>query len=109
MLLGKLVVFQRDLRTKRASHARFSRTMAKTGNFWFCWRCGFNAVKRVQGLAGRCHRIPQSCGGVLKKLKAGRNPKKRRLVVGVNLAGCVSARGVRGRGPGCDESWVGLV
>ena len=44
-----------------------------------------------------------SCrGGVLRKLKAGRNPKD-----GGWLAGGVSARGVRGRGPGCDEGWMG--
>ena len=36
---------------------------------------GAGFAKRVQGLTGRCRGILQSRGGVLKKLKAGRNPK----------------------------------
>ena len=72
-----LVVFQREPRRKRATHAKFSRThtLAKTCHFWFCWRCGFFTAKRVQWVAGRCRGIAQSLGGVLKKLEAGRNPK----------------------------------
>ena len=55
MLPGKLVVVHREPRRQRATHAKFSRTrtLAKTGNVWFCWRCGFNTAKRVQGLVGR--------------------------------------------------------
>ena len=64
MLPGRLVVFQRKPRKKRATHAKFSgtHTLAKTGSCWFCWKCGFyTAVK--------------SLGGVLKKFKDGRNPQ----------------------------------
>ena len=71
------VVFQREARRKRATHARFSRrhTLAKTGNCWFCWTCGFYTAQRVKGLAGRCRGIVQSRGGVLRKLKDGRKAK----------------------------------
>ena len=46
-------------RRKRATRTKFSRThtLAKTGNFRFCWRCGF-----YQGLAGRCRGIVQKTG-----------------------------------------------
>ena len=45
------------------------------GKFWFCWRCGFYTAQRVKGLARQCRGAVQSRGGVLKKLKGGRNPK----------------------------------
>ena len=66
-----LVVFQREPRRKRATHVKLSPThmLVKTGNFWFCWRCGFHTVHRVKRPAGRCCGIVQSQGGVLWKLK----------------------------------------
>ena len=74
---AQLVVFQREPRKKIPTHAKFSRThtLAKTGHFGFCWRCGFYAAQRVKGLVGRCRGVVQSWDGVLKKLKDGRNPK----------------------------------
>ena len=68
MLPGKLVVFQREPRRKRG-HARQVFAHAHAGEE-ICKRCRFYTSKRVQGLAG-----VQSRGGVLHKLKAGRNPK----------------------------------
>ena len=57
---------------KEESHTRqvFSH-VAKTGKFWFCWRCGFYTTKRVKGLPD----------GAAEPCKAwaehgdGRNPK----------------------------------
>ena len=89
MLLGKLVVFEREPRWKRTTHAKFSRTqtLSKTGNFWFCWRCGFYTAARVQGLAGQCRGIVQSHGGA-QEAQGGQEPKGRRLAVGARQAAC---------------------
>ena len=43
-----------------------------------------------------------------QKARGGQEPEGRRLAIRANLAGGVSARGVRGCGPGGDEGWVGL-
>ena len=74
-LLGKLVVFQREPRRKRAARRKVFRARTKTGKFWLCWRCGFHTARRVKGLAGRCRGVVQGRGGVLQKFKDGRNPK----------------------------------
>ena len=76
-LLGKLVMFQREPHKKRATHAKFSRThtLAKTGNLWFCWMCGFHTAKRVQRACGTVSRNGANRCGVLRKLKDGRNLK----------------------------------
>ena len=54
----KLVIFQREPRRESATHAKFPRThtLAKTGKFWFCWRCAFYTAQRVKGLAGTVSR-----------------------------------------------------
>ena len=99
----KLVVFQREPQRKRATHAKFSRThkLAKTGKFWFCWRCGFYTAQRAKGLAERCRGIVQCPSGVLRKLKDGRNPKDGRWLT-------CGGPGGRGTG-GYDGCWMGLV
>ena len=66
--------------------------------FWFCWMCGFCTAQRVKGLAERCRGIEQSRGGVLHKLKDGRNPKDGGWVAEANLA-CGGSE-CSGRGPG---------
>ena len=86
MLPGKLVVFQREPRRKRATHAKFSRThtLAETGNFWFCWRCGFHTARRVQEPAGRCRGIVQRRGGVPTVLVSQKGSECRSCVVAPN-------------------------
>ena len=102
-LSGKLAVIRREPRRNQSDTRKISRThtLAKTGNCWFCWRCGFCTAQRGKGLAGRCRGVMQSRSGALWKLKDGRNPKDGRSG-GANL-------GPGGRGPGGDGSWMGLV
>ena len=60
----------------------------------------------MKGLAGRCRGVVQGRGGVLQKLKDGRNPKGRTLAGGANLA----CGGPGGRGPGGGVgSWCDVV
>ena len=108
MLPGKLVVFRREPRKKRATHANLSRThtLAKTGNFWFCWRCRFCTAQRVKGLAGQCRGVVHSRGGVLKKLKDGRNPKDGRWLAEPTLHAVGRADVLRRTLDGTGVTWL---
>ena len=70
--------------------------------FWFCWRCGFYTAKCVQGLSGLCLGTVQSRGGCSRM---SRRTGTRRMEVGCRSLAGVSARGVRGLGPGRDGGW----
>ena len=106
-LPGKLVVFPREPRKKRATHAKFSRTHtpAKTGNFWFCWRCGFHTAHRVRGLAGG---VAESCKAGVACSGSSRMAGTRKIV-----AGWRRQTGIRWVGRTWsrrrDESWMRLV
>ena len=90
MLPGKLVVFQREPRKKRATHANLSRThtLAKTGNFWFCWRCGFCTAQREKRARGTVSRSRAQPGRSAQEAQGWQKPKERTLAGGASLACC---------------------
>ena len=103
----KMVVFQREPRRKRSTHARFLRThtLAKTSNFWFCWRCWFYTTQRVKWLAGQCCGIVQGPGWCAAEAQDGRNPKRRQKLDGTDVTCVVRELERDGLGVGQPPEW----
>ena len=77
MLPGKLLVFQREPRKRRAAHAKFSRThtLAKTGSLWF-WVPHRTTGERARGTVSRSRAEP---GRSTKEAQGWQKPKGRTL------------------------------
>ena len=104
-LLGKLVVFQREPRRKRAAHAKFSRTH-EDGQVLVVLEVRVphrTTGERACGAVSRSRARPERS---TPEVQGWQKPKRRTLAGGANLA----CGGPGGRGPGgCDGSWMGLV
>ena len=101
----KLVLFQREPRKKRATHAKISRThaLAKTAIFGSAGGADSTPHKRARGTASRSRAEPERS---TQEAQGWQKPKGRTLAGGANQA----CGGLGGRGlGGCDGNWMGLA
>ena len=100
VLPGKLVVFQRDTRRKDAPRTRCRRLALlvllevrfphRQESARACWAVSWYHAKPERGA---------------EEAQGGQEPEGRRFALGADLAGCVSTRGLRGRGPAPKVGW----
>jgi hypothetical protein len=75
---GSAVASLRTMREAEGSATRYAvyrgHSLMKTGDIFWCGRCGLYTVARVRGLALQCNTRP-SCPSILRRLQAGKHPR----------------------------------